>query len=258
MNKTLKRFGRPPGTPNFNHGFTLVELLVVITIIAVLAGVIFALTQKIRTKAYQAKAMSSLRQIGAFNAGYSAENNGDINTLRWDGEKTEGPKGGNTWVINTFWGRFQPYLCPDVDTKNQPQLSNQIKLRLDSLFSTDTNAGRPNRTPEGPTMPGTIVSNLKVNSDISGLPVPISFNDNLHKWDTVIKVSSVGNPSEILYATFGSGFFKESDGKTYVPKPTDKYTSKPIYYMDDKKALFVFLDGHVESLSAPIPSRKFQ
>jgi hypothetical protein len=41
--------------------------------------------------------------------------------------------------------------------------------------------------------------------------------------------------------------------------PTNGEKSKnPIYYLDDQKALGAFLDGHVESLSAPIPDRKFQ
>ena len=49
-------------------GFTLVELLVVITIIAVLAALVLTVTGKIKARAYQANAMSSLRQVAAFSA----------------------------------------------------------------------------------------------------------------------------------------------------------------------------------------------
>ncbi|MEY3896434.1 MAG: hypothetical protein RLZZ214_1954 [Verrucomicrobiota bacterium] len=243
---------------NGSKGFTLVELLVVITIIAVLAALTMTVTGNIRAKAQQANALSALRQIAGFGAAYSAENNGDINTLRWDGDKNEGPKGGNTWTINTFWGRFHDYLCPEVDIKNQPKLQAQLKQRLDVLFNTDTGSGR-GKDVQGTTFPNTIISGLKINSDISGLAVPISFNKNLYVWDNVVKVSSlVGNPSQILYATYGSGFFNETDGKTYVPRPTKKTDGQPIYFMNDKKALFAFVDGHVEALSVPIPNRNFK
>jgi len=93
------------------HGFTLVELLVTITIIIVLASLSFSITGKIRASAQQTTLLSAMRQIGIANVGYSAENNGDINVIRDASEK--GPYeggGGDKWFTNSFMGRMQPFL----------------------------------------------------------------------------------------------------------------------------------------------------
>ena len=58
------------------RGFTLVELLVVVTIIAVLAGLAFAVSQSIIVRARQAKCASNLRNIGAALHLYAGDHNG--------------------------------------------------------------------------------------------------------------------------------------------------------------------------------------
>ncbi len=62
------------------------------------------------------------------------------------------------------------------------------------------------------------------------------------------------DPSQILYMTLGYDRFDENAGKAYAPLPTDG-TPKPIYYLENQNALGSFIDGHVEVLKAPIPSR---
>ena len=233
--------------PTRRKGFTLVELLVTITIVLVLAAMIMVVTSKIRSSAQQANAMSSLRQVASFNTAYATENNGDINTLRWVGDPKEG--GGGSWVKNSFWGRLQPFLFPDATATNQKKLKTELDQRLDQLLI----------SPDANTMQNTVLSGSKIYHDGSGLPIPFAFNENLHVWNKFVKVSSVGDPSQILYAVYGFGFFIEAVGDAYVPRPTDN--SKPannIYYLDDKKPLASFLDGHVESIPAPIPARNFE
>jgi prepilin-type N-terminal cleavage/methylation domain-containing protein len=230
-----------------SRGFTLVEVLVVITVIVVLAGLVVVLTRNIKNKAYQANAMSSLRQVAAYNVAYANENNGDINTMRWVGDPKEG--GGGSWVRNSFWGRLQPYIFPSIETNNQPQLAKEIKQHLSELLlSSDVDK-----------MAGTVIQGTKVYHDGSGLPVPFAFNKNLHQWGQFLKVGSFGNQSMVLYATYGFGFFDEQDGKSYVPMPRDgSMPGNNIFYMDDRKALASFLDGHVEVIAPPIPDRNFK
>jgi competence protein ComGC len=55
----------PPKAQNrFLYGFTLVALLVVISVIAMLMGVLVAVVSRARQSAYRVACMSNLRQIG--------------------------------------------------------------------------------------------------------------------------------------------------------------------------------------------------
>ena len=112
-------------------------------------------------------------------------------------------------------------------------------------------------TPDANVMSKTILSKASVAKDGSGLPVPLSFNNNLNAWGTFLKVSAFSDASRVLYATYGYGSFSEADGQAYVAIPPPP-ARQPIYYLSDRKALMMFLDGHAEPVSPPMPSRMFK
>lgn len=232
-------------------GFTLVELLVTITIIIVLAALVFGVTGKIRASAQQTNAMSSLRQIGIANVAYSTEHNGAINVIRDTGEWGSGYEGpGSAYASNSFVGRMGPYLFAGLETTNEKTLAAGIKSSLGALFNTSNLAS----------MAGTPFSGVPVYGDSSGINNPISVNLNLRPiWrNPPLKVSSFGDPSGVLYLTYGRYYFDFLQGSAYTPLPLPGDRRRTIYYLPNRKAIFCFLDGHVEMLSPPIPERRFE
>lgn len=227
----------------FKHGFTLVELLVVIVMIATLATIVFFFTTKAKSKAMQVNALGMLREVATANAGFSSDNFGKINTMRWIGD----PEEGKPYVGNSYWGRMEPYIFSGASTNSQPKLKAELKIRLKQFLATSDTSK----------MTGTLLQGSRIYHDASGLPVPFGFNGKLYSWGKWARMSQISDPARVMYATYGFAFVTEANSKTFQRRPTDG-TSKPIYFMENNKALVVFLDGHTESVSAPFPKTMFE
>jgi prepilin-type processing-associated H-X9-DG protein/prepilin-type N-terminal cleavage/methylation domain-containing protein len=72
------RHAKPTSIRFKTPGFTLVEMLVVITIMVVLAAVLLTVTNKLREGAKSATCIGNLRQLAAIYLTYASENNGEL------------------------------------------------------------------------------------------------------------------------------------------------------------------------------------
>jgi prepilin-type N-terminal cleavage/methylation domain-containing protein/prepilin-type processing-associated H-X9-DG protein len=233
----------PLRKPSRTLGFTLVELMVVIIIIAVLALVVVVMTQRIKQKAYQAKALSPLNQTSTACMAYSIENNGDIMTTNWDGNKRMKGK----WVVNSTWGALSPYVFSGLSLKDDKASQATLKQAVSGLFGTKDRL-----------MKGTFQGDTHGAIADTCTFVPYAFNGNVAGWDFYHKVSQYEDPSQTLYMAYGWGSFAKKDGDKYAPLPKTKpERTSNIDWFQNKTAAFVFLDGHVEILSPPIADRLY-
>jgi len=110
-------------TLKIKNGFTLVELLVVISIIAILLSVLMPCLAKARQQGRQAVCASNIRQLFLANSGYAIENRGyyvlaaekiNKNLHRWHGVRTNVNK-----PFNPLKGPLKAYLS-DGQVKRCP------------------------------------------------------------------------------------------------------------------------------------------
>lgn len=226
------------------RGFTLVEVMVTISIIAVLALVVLVMTRRIQASALQAKALNSMRQVSVGNTGYSMENNGDINVVL----DPNGPRQTSGYIRKNFWGLLAPYLFTDVTLADNNVSGQMLKQRMESLLST-TNSKF---------MTGTFQQGPQAYGDRSGLAVPFAFSLNVYQWGKYLKTSQYNDPGQVLYMSYGAYRFNAEDGEKYVPVPKTKAERlSNIDFFPNRTTPITFLDGHVEILSAPIPQYRF-
>lgn len=124
--------------PRNPAGFTLVEVLVVIVMVAVLAFLIFSMSRKGIDKAHTARCMGNLRQIGFALTNYQSENNGypsQNSGTTWDREILPGlgyngvrNLKGTTNFAKSAWpeleGIVSTFACP---ADKYPRSSNSYK-----------------------------------------------------------------------------------------------------------------------------------
>lgn len=224
-------------------GFTLVELLVVVGIIAVLAALAFPALQSARRSASQTKSTAALKSVVQANAMFAADNEGNIATLRWTADK-----GANPYVGGSFWGRLQPYLFPMPRISNQKELAARIEPQLAKMFGADPLS-----------LKGTIFEGPKIYEDGAGLPVPFAFNRYLYEWlrqgenDGWVKMQQLSKAASTIYATYGFAMFDEVDAGSYAELPQNgARPDNNIFYLPPNRTLAAFLDGRVEWVTAPI------
>jgi prepilin-type N-terminal cleavage/methylation domain-containing protein len=112
----LRRYCRRPDARI--SGFTLIEVLVVLSIIMLLAGMVTMAYRRAGQKAYQTACASNLRQIGQVLAMYAADHNGRLPPYRCDGSARQ-ECGEYLTAVLPYAGSRDIWFCPLDEYRGQ-------------------------------------------------------------------------------------------------------------------------------------------
>lgn len=224
-------------TSTQKRGFTLIELMVVITIIGTLAALIFPTIRTMKSKAELTKCTSQLRQWAVAIQGYAGDHNQMVRYNEWS------DIGGGTNPAKRY---YNPYLGGEIQTWPPSSRAGAPKqgiplgyFRMCPAQKWDTTANPPEgyifvRPNELNSSGGYSRGELDTDADT----FPDSYN-----------IGKVARPSQLLMmmdATLPKTIYRTSEYTTYV---------KPVCINADKTKIRhgggvngLFADGHVEFL----------
>ena len=126
-----------------NQGFTLVELLVVIGIIAVLIGILLPVLARARSTANRTVCATQLRELMTATIMYANENKGRLMTYRgyrskWNGTPASISYGDTAQRFYYLASDDQPNATPDLDSKDFGASGAQLGMLFVRRYITNT------------------------------------------------------------------------------------------------------------------------
>jgi prepilin-type processing-associated H-X9-DG protein/prepilin-type N-terminal cleavage/methylation domain-containing protein len=203
------------------RGFTLVELLAVVAIIAVVAALLLPAISRPQAKAHQAGCLNNLRQLGLGLQDFAADNHAYPSGI--SGTNSDSP---GTWMLQLQRGGF------DVSKPATNFFSQGVWRCPSATFPQDAYNGRASPLSYGYNVYG---SRHAGSTDTLGL---MGHFVSLSAMFAPIKESEVSVPSDMM--ALGDSF---SGGVFLVRGPPGKRASA----RHQNKVNVAFCDGHVES-----------
>lgn len=145
------------------RGFTMIELLSVVAIVAILASLIIPAVSGAKEKALASKCLSNLRQIGAGLTLYAAENNGylppssDENGKNWD-QGAIYPYLPARTNQNGSERQGMVFVCPSAKYAGFPNVDlSRTYSSTDAIVGPDNDYRAPRHTATLPRLSGTLL-----------------------------------------------------------------------------------------------------
>ncbi len=192
------------------HAFTLIEILIVISIILTIAGLIFPILSKIREKSKQVVCMSNMGQMFKCLVQYTIENDGYLPL-----ESNSGTCSGEVW-----FKAVDRYIITDTLPEGQTEISTKEKLlriKQDPVFKT-------------------------ISQDKKDNTRSIKMNTQLAKGTMCSRmIDSISFPSRTVLLF---------DGRVNNPTVASKYDGSygSVAQRHSRGANILFMDGHVERI----------
>lgn len=212
-----------------HNGFTLVELLVVITIIVALAAVVFVMATRMKRSADGAKQIMAMRETGPLLMSYAADNN---NKLPAPQGKTKMPDGK---TVTTHWHQ---HLLAIVNTdlsidaiKSQSWWKNTKPFISNPLFKKPS-YGRTNQ----PWCPGFGMNTAPVTI----LNLPVDYSNGEWQGNASLPLSRIGEPTRVPIVT------PRDDYHYSTVKDKDPGLEQ---FLINGKLPVLFVDGHIETMA---------
>lgn len=216
--------------PRKRGGFTLVELLVVIVIVASLAALTFTVGPKMLAKGRATEAMQNLRQFGPLMNTYAADHNMQLPAMEGEEALEDGPAAPEQW--NTV---LMNLAYPDValtTLKSKDWWTANKTFMKNPLFKASTYEA------PGYAMNAMIVENLAIARDEAPPSVTEALKIKVH-------LASLDEPSRIpLVAPYIAFNYRFDDVQL---KTFSAGTPKAL--LNDGKFPILFVDGHVETMT---------
>lgn len=203
------------------RGFTLVELLVVITIIIVVAALSVVTITRMRDHALKANSIRNLSQLQIANASYAADHTGSFVPIY--AYNAEGVREGN-WYQNTD---FLSNLAGDLrDASGEPARSAPVSMLDPKVY----------RAKKG--LHYSMAASYGMNdSGIAGVHGPgLKPSHKLHQ---------IPNPSESMAFATATDFRTTYNSRLKWKGVDGKTSDGALAYRHAGKALVVYFDGHV-------------
>lgn len=240
---------------SIRRGFTLVELLVVIGIIAVLVGILLPTLASARRSANSAACLSNLRQIGVFNLVYVNQSNGFLPFHKAPTyDTTAFPPG---WLPNKFAVHWFQYLS--VIGRAKTVNAHGIPSPVESMAIIKSCPTYVNNSPPGQvnTRPGYGMNTLiRMPEGITPFPSPPGWTmqPNIGDWNNPMKITQLKRGAQRIVNGDSNDWHLQSQNDNFtVPDYFLVATDGHGYFSGDpkrhgKSANYLFCDGHAESL----------